>query len=153
MQFSVPWVRSRSVWVCKAVLPAGGCGAVSWRQVVKETENTHGKGTGRSSRELIYITRSWLVTYKAVNKTPTIKVNLRVSCCALCYRGDPCCEFGTPAVLSVRESKRPECSIRAPLFPCSSLLMLTQSRPHPTHLQPRSSGDFLGGKNSKNNMR
>lgn len=53
-QFSVPWERSRSVWVCKAVLPAGGCGAVSWRQVVKETENTHGKGTGRSSRELTY---------------------------------------------------------------------------------------------------
>lgn len=57
-------------------------------------QKTHMVKAQEDHQESWLITRSWLVTYKAVNKTPTIKVNLRVSCCALRYGGGPCCELG-----------------------------------------------------------
>lgn len=81
---------------------------------------TYGKGTGGSSRELTY-NKEPICYVQVVNKTHITEVNLRVIWCAPCYQEERCHEFGHPAVLSIRDSSRPECPIRAPLFPTLAL--------------------------------
>lgn len=117
MQFSVPWVKSQRVWVCEAVLEAVEPWAAEGGQGNKIT---YGKGTGGSSRELTY-NKEPICYVQVVNKTHITEVNLRVIWCAPCYQEERCHEFRHPAVLSIRDSGRPECPIRAPLFPTLAL--------------------------------